>query len=45
MCSLASGTQTEPAEKQCAVCYTDLDLKNTVITQTKMVLFTLIVII
>jgi len=32
MCSLASGTQTEPAEKQCAVCYTDLDLKNTVIT-------------
>ena len=32
MCSLASGTQTEPAEKQCAICYTDLDLKNTVIT-------------
>ena len=32
MCSLASGTQTDPAEKQCAVCYTDLDLKNTVIT-------------
>ncbi len=32
MCSLASGTQTEPAEKQCAVCYTDLDLKNTVVT-------------
>ena len=32
MCSVASGTQTEPAEKQCAVCYTDLDLKNTVIT-------------
>jgi hypothetical protein len=32
MSSLASGTQTEPAEKQCAVCYTDLDLKNTVVT-------------
>ena len=32
MSLLASGTQTEPAEKQCAVCYTDLDLKNTVIT-------------
>jgi len=32
MCSLASGTQTEPVEKQCAVCYTDLDFKNTVIT-------------
>ena len=32
MTSLSTETQTEPAEKQCAVCYTDLDLKNTVIT-------------
>ena len=32
MASLTTETQTEPAEKQCSVCYTDLDLKNTVIT-------------
>ena len=32
MASLTTETQTEPAEKQCAICYSDLDLKNTVIT-------------
>ena len=32
MTSLTTETQTEPAEKQCAICYSDLDLKNTVIT-------------
>ena len=29
MASLTTETQTEPAEKQCAICYSDLDLKNT----------------
>jgi len=32
MTSLSTETQTEPAEKQCAICYSDLDLKNTVVT-------------
>ena len=32
MTSQARETQTNPTEKECAVCYTDLDYKNTVIT-------------
>ena len=32
MATLTTETQTDPGEKQCAICYSELDLKNTVIT-------------